>query len=520
MGAVNANLQSQIVQLCETWYLQERDGAAYVAPQTLTWLIQSVLEKDKPATDVKRLLRFKASLRDMDIMHPSSEPLRRQLKQCIAHAYLLTNNDGKKLLQFLFELDVAFIPEIHNCIKGVLPYQKRFQVEAFAEIYYKAWKSSSGHFKITIEEVCLQDYVTSALHLRNTMALKQVNFIIKFLVDQKANNRDVEGLLESLYGGVLWRSLHAANPVVRENAVHQLALVFPLIRADQPQREIDDALSTSFQRLIDCLTDPHPNVRKGAILAAGRILTFYWELLPMHTTQVILELFYDSLAFDKTATSVREAVFRATLAITENPLSHATLKTFLPKLRPLLNDASERVRSQFAVLLNTVKKLKAIKFYEIVPADQILRALGAEPSEKIRAQLAMLLENTFFPWSRKTVNELLERSLTMLLAADATDADRHGAVAFFTSLNLAEVPPTIPVKFIGKLFTKVVLPWLEMVKLFKSGGDKKNTVKKQKVFEFEVSVQDHDVIAGVRFSLNCSIHAISLLIFYSFHAFS
>jgi hypothetical protein len=496
MGSINASLQSQMVQLCETWYLQQRDGAAQVAPQTLTWLIQSVLDKDKPAGDIKRLLRFRAALKEMDVMHPSSESLRRQLKQCIAHAYMLISNDGKKLLQFLFEIDPAFISEVHNCIKGVLAYQKRFQVEAFAEIYYKAWKNSSGHFKITIEEVCLQDLVTCALHLRNTTALKQINILLKYLVDQKANNRDVEGLLESLYGGVLWRSLHAANPVVRENAVQQLALVFPLIRADQPQREIDDALSTSFQRLTDCLTDPHPNVRKGAILAAGRILTFYWELLPIHTIQVILELMYESLAFDKTATSVREAVFRATLAISENPLSHATLKAYLPKLKPLMNDTSERVRAQFAALLNAVKKLKAIKFYEIVPADQILRALGSEPSERIRGQLASILENTFFPWSRKTVNELVERSLTMILATDATDADRRGAVAFFSSLDLSPVPVSIPVKFIGKLFAKAVIPWLEMFAL-KEEVDPKKRIKKQKVFEFEVSVEDDDVVVGI-----------------------
>lgn len=492
-------MQTQIVQLCETWYIQQRDGAAQVAPQTLTWLIQSVLEKDKPASDVKRLLRFKTALKEMDIMHASSEALRRQLKQCIAHTYLLMNADGKKFLQFLFEIDPVFVGEVHSCIKGVLAYQKRAQVEAFAEIYYKAWKNSSGHLKVTIEEVCLQDFVTSALHLRNTTALKQVNIILKFFVDEKSSNRAVEGLLESLYGGVLWRSLHAPNPVVRENAVQQLALVFPLIRADQPQREIDDALSTSFQNLTDCLTDPHPNVRKGAILAAGRILTFYWELLPMHTTQVILELIFESLAFDKTAVTVREAVFRSTLAIAENPISHTTLKAFLPKLRPLLNDASERVRSQFALLLNTLKKMRTIKFYDVVPADQILRALGSEPSDRIRSQLASILENTFFPWSRKTVNELVERSLTMLLASDSTDADRRGAVAFFNSLDLSQVPTLIPVKFIGKLFVKTVLPWLEMVsqRSQSAGSEKPNKVKKQKVFDFEISVDDDQVIVGV-----------------------
>jgi hypothetical protein len=107
------------------------------------------------------------------------------------------------------------------------------------------------------EHTCIQELIHFAIHARNATVLKQVQAMLKYIVEQKVSDRGVEEMLERLYGPILWRSLEVANPLVRENALVQFALVFPLVRADQPQREIDEALSIGFSRLSDCLQDSH-----------------------------------------------------------------------------------------------------------------------------------------------------------------------------------------------------------------------------------------------------------------------
>jgi hypothetical protein len=111
---------------------------------------------------------------------------------------------------------------------------------------------------VWLEHTCIQELIHIAIHARNATVLKQVQAILKYIVEQKHGDRTVEEMLERLYGPILWRSMEVANPLVRENALIQFALVFPLVRADQPQREIDEALSMGFSSLSDCLADSHP----------------------------------------------------------------------------------------------------------------------------------------------------------------------------------------------------------------------------------------------------------------------
>jgi len=123
--------------------------------------------------------------------------------------------------------------------------------------------------------------------------------------------------------------MKVANPIVRENALIQLALVFPLVRAEQPQREIDEIISLGFQRLMESLEDTQPSytqlkvqqfpipslteiffclfsVRRQGVISIGRVLSLYWEVFPFHTLQRIIEQLVTQTVFDKSSVHVRE----------------------------------------------------------------------------------------------------------------------------------------------------------------------------------------------------------------------
>jgi hypothetical protein len=246
------------------------------------------------------------------------------------------------------------------------------------------------------------------------------------------------------------------------------------------------------------ISPPRFSVRVQAVLAIGRILSLYWELLPSHTIQALLEQLTMEVAFDKSSPAVRDAVIRAIIVVVDNHLAHATLKHYLPKLAPLIHDTSEKVRLQFVTLLNAVRKVKAIKFYQIVPVETVVKALATEKADKIRVRtniqpslhlslwhshrhtlsqdlLTVLLTSTYWPYSRKEVKELVHRCAT--LAA----SDPESALSFYESLDISKVPALTVVEFMTSLFDKVVLPWLlKMDDTTANGRDKPPKEKRAK----------------------------------------
>ena len=74
--------------------------------------------------------------------------------------------------------------------------------------------------------------------------------------------------------------------------------------------------------------------------------------------------------------------------------------------------------------------------------------------DKIRSSIATLLSSTFFPWFRKELKEVLQRSYSLI------ESNHASALAFFEHLDVKPIPPSVIVNFISKLFSKIVTPWI------------------------------------------------------------
>ena len=105
-----------------------------------------------------------------------------------------------------------------------------------------------------------------------------------------------------------------------------------------------------------------------------------------------------SLAHDSSSAQVRAAVFEGLNFVLDNRLSHGILKKLLPSLSSCLHDTSERVRASFAKMLLSVKKLRTIRFFDVVNLTSILDRLAQDRSRKrVASPLTALLLNSFFP---------------------------------------------------------------------------------------------------------------------------
>lgn len=131
--------------------------------------------------------------------------------------------------------------------------------------------------------------------------------------------------------------------------------------------------------LYDLMFDPAPAVREAAASGAAAVLDRFWEVVPTVTAARYVARLVDDLAFDKSSGAVRAAAVDGLALLVENALAQPLLKTVLPRLAPLLADMSPRVRSAVADLLLAVRGVRAIRFYEVVPVDTLLKALGTAP---------------------------------------------------------------------------------------------------------------------------------------------
>ena len=121
---------------------------------------------------------------------------------------------------------------------------------------------------------------------------------------------------------------------------------------------------------------------------------------------------WKELAWDSAAPRVRMNTIHGVSALLAAPQSHVYLKALLPKLGDCLHDTNEAVRSAVLDLLNTVKGLRSIKFWNICSVENLLARLETDKAYLCR-RISKLLFNSYFP-SGQGEEAKLERAIHMI----------------------------------------------------------------------------------------------------------
>ena len=113
--------------------------------------------------------------------------------------------------------------------------------------------------------------------------------------------------------------------------------------------------------------------------------------------QQFMLLLIKHLANDMSSPKVRQSVIKGMTYLIKNcPRSHVYLKQILPKLKDVLFDSNESVRSAMVDLLFAVKSIKTIHFWSICPLEDLLHRL-ARDKKPVATKITQLLFNSFFP---------------------------------------------------------------------------------------------------------------------------
>jgi hypothetical protein len=114
-------------------------------------------------------------------------------------------------------------------------------------------------------------------------------------------------------------------------------------------------MGEQFAALSAALKDDAPAVRAAAVAGVCRVLDRYWEVIPAAVAAAYVKSMAADLAFDAASPAVRAAVAAGLASLADNALAQPLLGAVLPRLEPMLYDASAKVRAAFADLLLSLR---------------------------------------------------------------------------------------------------------------------------------------------------------------------
>lgn len=411
-AAEEPNVQESVSRLCEAWWAAGLNEKEALVPQTIPYLLVKALTSGK-AADVKRCYAMREALQLFDYDDATSiASLKRLLLRASFSPAFLRVQEGKRFISRTFHLQPQMVRELVAIVKNQIPCGRKSVCEAYGEIIYRAWREAAGPCLVEIEHSVIQELMRAAIHAGTPALAASLRRVLDGVHTQK-KQRGVDAMLTRLYEPLLFRAFAVANPAVRRNAVDLLAAAFPLQEPDSDNETNEGLLQKQFKLLSNAMRDDAPAVRASASFAVANVLDIFWELIPSGTTSKLLTWMVDDLARDASSPAVRAAALQSIALLIQNPMAQPLLKAVLPRLKPALFDVSSKVRSAMADLLLAVRGIRAIHFYDIVPIEEILQAMGSDGTE-VAVKLTKLLTPSYLPASASP-EEAASRVAALLL---------------------------------------------------------------------------------------------------------
>ncbi|RXG70482.1 Condensin-2 complex subunit G2 [Armadillidium vulgare] len=133
------------VEICEEWVKNKFQQFLEILPNVLLVLIEMCLKPSGKKKDVDRVWHLREGLPSLieliNLNTEDSKYIKDTLVSCSSSSLFLSSENGVKL-----------------------PYCTKSQSEAYAQIYFRTWKSCQGETRVAIEQNCLQDLMYLAVH--------------------------------------------------------------------------------------------------------------------------------------------------------------------------------------------------------------------------------------------------------------------------------------------------------------------------------------------------------------------
>lgn len=311
----------------------------------------------------------------------SYEELKEVFISCLNSSTIVKNVEGQIFIsRVISKLNIDAHNELIDIIKSFIPKLSSNLLMCYGQILYMIWieyVNQNDEKKMqNLEEAVQKTICMGSIRLNPIIALR-----MRLILHSFHSNRDdirINKLLLRLYDPIIWRYLSVANWKVRLNTTALLAILFPLIDPSISARDYNSELDNQLSILQNLLLDSHSEVRVAAIQSVCRILTLYWEIIPIEKVHEILSTLSLRSIEDKYSSNARVAVINGINVIINNPLSQNIIKSYLSKIFTYLHDLDIEVRYSVALLILKISRIQGFDYSQIISKKQILSRISKE----------------------------------------------------------------------------------------------------------------------------------------------
>jgi len=391
----NLKIENRICQFLESWFLKDLPNKDLVILNVLLWLLTKALGDHGAKADVKRLWNIHQTLLEHRLA--DSGRLEKLLILTASSNTFLTSPEGIRWLVFLFSLSPEFVTRLHKEARNNLVKLSKSACLGLGEVYHKAWMGSGGEFRVRLEMDCIQDLIyrgVVATRVKGGVSSHVARVLSYF--QRHESSQPTKNMLSRLYEPVLFRYLKVANENVRLNACELFTSNYPLEDMDASVGERENSLFMQHNFIMRLLRDVQPSVRCKAVRDVCRLLADYWPIIPSEIINQIINIIFKELVWDSSHPKVRVMAIAGVGTILSAPQSHVYMKAILPRLSECLHDSHEAVRASFVDLLQKIKGIRSIKFWNVCPVEHLLARMEKDKAYICR-RILNLLFNSYFP---------------------------------------------------------------------------------------------------------------------------
>ncbi|XP_076294186.1 condensin-2 complex subunit G2 isoform X2 [Lasioglossum baleicum] len=345
--------KNEISYLLENWWQLNMTWKEKVIKNVVKYLIQGCKSS---LQHVKRLY----SIRTAIPLLKSTEDIQELLK-LVRENTVMSVEEGRLLILYLFTLGEQFILGIHNNVKVVLQDVKDSYIAGYANL------DSEGQGKLGKNLLLF----LAAIHECKTQAART--------------------MIHNQCKSLLWKHIEAPGSFARCNAVEILFMTStPQYACAAKDRNKSLYLQKFYETVNDLLHDRDHEVCNITMIGLLRLLEKHWNSVPNNVIRNWLNIL---LHFTKNVgnAEIRANVFIGLKKILIKDRSRRILKDFLPNFAKSIYDKDNTVVEALIKLLWHVQNQLGIPFWTIVPLTYILDQLERTEDKFLLQELIKLL---------------------------------------------------------------------------------------------------------------------------------
>ena len=358
-------------------------------------ILDKAISKSAKAREIAAAMKLLPSIQETNLSKKEAAQIVTDLDNCFIVPNFIKTVKGRKFLTRVFLLQLFRIRDFTNVIKRVLQ-QNQNDASLVGEIAVSAWINADITERANMQSTLLRDVIECAILSASPTFAKNCRLFLDPFHSRRRRN-ELSNALVNLYEPVIFRYLHAANPIVRLNSLLLFASAFPLQSKQFSAERNTSLLKIQIEELNQCLSDESPKVRASAAKSVCRALYEWWEIFQTKKTKSdLIDYLTEKLCFDASSSAVRVAVIEGIEYLLGRAESIELIRPHLSKMGYLLHDPYESVRYQYVKLLITVNPLSDINIYKIVHIDHLIYRLKND-TDKVANGICQILQPSLFP---------------------------------------------------------------------------------------------------------------------------